>query len=158
GGTGDPNVIRSTSGTTMPTSLNCTLNVTRGVVDHNGAPPSATLISPTVHFNVQRDVTIVIEFDELLDIAPVFNATGSTAPILYTGRRTFVNTSGNRECSPNSTAQPLGGAPSVTLDSTRGVTTVTYQPPSLLPGNTCVEVNITDRVRDLAGVPAAPQL
>src|SRR5262249_47096309 len=61
GGTGDPNVIRSTSGTTMPTSLNCTLNVTRGVVDHNGAPPSATLISPTVHFNVQRDVTIVIE-------------------------------------------------------------------------------------------------
>src|SRR5262249_25026969 len=97
-------------------------------------------------------------FDELLDIAPFFNATGSTAPILYTGRRTFVNTSGNRECSPNSTAQPLGGAPSVTLDSTRGVTTVTYQPPSLLPGNSGVEVNIPYRLRDMAGVPAAPQL
>src|SRR6185436_11017889 len=43
GGAGDPNSVRSTSGTALKAKIACTLNGTRGIVDLNGVPPSAIM-------------------------------------------------------------------------------------------------------------------
>lgn len=157
GGSGETNSVRSTAGDPLKSTLSCTLNVTRGIIDLNGVPPSARITSPTATTNVPRNLPIQLEFNELLDVTPFVGTAGSSSPIIYAVRRTR-EVGGVRECSPNSQPQVLGGAPTVVLDAARSVTRVTFQPISTLPGNTCVEVTVTDRVRDLSGKPAQSQV
>src|SRR5690606_17041096 len=52
---------------------------------------------------------------------------------------------------------PLSGAPRLTNDSVRGVTLLTFDPVEDLPRGSCLEVQVTATVRDLAGTRAAPE-
>jgi hypothetical protein len=156
GGVNEPNALRSTSGTRLGSTTTCTLHVTRGIVDLNGVPPSANLISPTTTSNVPKDVVIALEFNEIIDNTPFVGTNASNGPIQYSLRQT-TSSGGALICNPSAnSSRALPGAPQLTNDPVRQVTTVTFRPTSLLPGNMCVEVFISDRVRDLAGVPARP--
>ncbi len=157
GGVGEANSIRSTASDSLAATYSCTLNVTRGIIDLNGVPPSAVITSPTAVVNVPRNMVIGLEFNELLDITPFIGTSGSSSPVIYAVRRTR-ELNGVRECSPNSAPQVLQGAPTVTLDAARSVTRVTFLPRDTLPGNTCVEVTVTGNVRDLSGRAAAVQV
>ncbi|MCC6670140.1 MAG: hypothetical protein IT458_03710 [Planctomycetes bacterium] len=149
-----PSPVRSTSGDTLPKSITCQLAVTKGVVDLDGQPPRATLIVPTTPSNVAFDTQIVLEFTELIDASSF--TIGGSSPILYRLRKTRVGQGGARECNPNSPTVALGGSPRVVNDIVRQRTTVTYRPPFDLPGDACIEVEVSNRVRDLSGTPAIP--
>lgn len=157
GGKNEPNAVKSTSGDPLKETISCSLNVTRGIVDLNNAAPRAAMVLPTTTTNVPQDVTVQLEFNEIIDVTPFLGANAATGPIVFAVRRTRDNGAGGRECSPNSTPVPLGGAPRVDLDPVRGISIVTYRPLQALPGNVCMDITVTDRVRDLSGRPAQPQ-
>ncbi|MBK8096457.1 MAG: hypothetical protein IPK26_05075 [Planctomycetes bacterium] len=157
GGKDDPNTVKSTSGDPLKETISCSLTVSRGIVDLNNVAPRAEMVLPTTTTNVAQDVTVQLEFNEIIDVTPFLGATAGNGPIVFAVRRTRDNGSGARECSPNSTPVPLGGSPRVDLDPVRGISVVTYRPPQALPGNVCMDITVTDRVRDLSGRPAQPQ-
>lgn len=159
GGRNDPNVLRSTSGDPLLSTVSCTVNVSRGIVDLNGVPPRAELVSPTQSTNVSQDVTIQLRFNEAIDVTPFLGTNAANGPIVFALRRTRENTTtGQRECSPTSDPVPMVGSPRVDLDPVDGVSIVTFRPTQPLPGNICCQISVTDRVRDLSGRPAQPQL
>ena len=155
GGSKNLNSVRSTSGTSLQADYSCTLAITRGVVDLDGQPPAATLLTPAVLTNVNQDTQIVLEFSEIID-AGAF-ATGPS-PILYNMRKTRIKEgTSERECNPKSPVFPVSGTPRVTNDLIRQRTVVTFNPIDDLPGEVCVEVEVTNRVKDLAGTPSQGQ-
>jgi hypothetical protein len=149
-------VVRSTSGKPFERTLTCTLQATRGIVDQNGVPPSAILLTPTALQleNAPRDTLVVLEFNELVDEA-AFG--GGQSPISVTVRRTRAAIGGGVECDPESTPQPVPGGGAISYDAGRGRSTWIFQPTQPFPGNVCVNVNVTNGVRDLAGNSAQPQ-
>ncbi len=155
-GASNPNALRSTSGDPLLQPLSCTLNVSRGIVDLNGVPPSARLVTPAVTTNVAFDTIIQLEFNELIDVTPFLASTTGAGPVVFALRRTRVGASG-RECNPLLPPTPLPGSPRVDLDPARGVSVVTLRPTQPLPCDICVEITVTDQVKDLAGRPASPQ-
>jgi len=157
GGSGELNSIRSTSNDPLTSTITCTLNVTRGIIDLNNAPPRATLVSPTTATNVPQDAIIQLEFNELLDLTPFLNTTAANGPVVFQVRRTREVAPGERACNLLSPAVPLAGTPRIDLDAARNVSILTYQSPTPLPANVCVQVAVTDRVRDLSGKAASPQ-
>jgi hypothetical protein len=154
--------IRSTAGDGLATQVTCTLNVSRGPIDLDGQPPVATLESPQDGaINVPSDVTIVVRFSELIDPVPFQGATSATAPINYRIRRTRIKQGSNppvRECDPSSTAVILEGFPRISVDPVARQSIVTLKPTLTIPSEVCVEVDVTNRVRDLAGTPGVPKL
>lgn len=158
GGADEPNALRSTSGDPLRATFSCTLNVSRGVVDLNGVPPAARLIVPATVTNVAQDTTIKLEFNEIIDETSFQGATGANGPIVFAVQRTRDIGGGQRECIRTADPVPLGGSPRVDVDTARRVSVVTFQPIAPLPGNICVSIRVTDRVRDLSGKPAVPQV
>ncbi len=155
GGPAEPQSLRSTSGDRLPQTLSCTLNVTRGVEDLDGQPPVGTMISPASTTGVPTSVTIILAFSEILDVQPFQGATTATAPVLYRLRRTRPKAGGGVECDPAQPAVDLGGVPQAIVDPINKTTQVVLKPTVQLPGGVCVEVEVTDRVTDLSGKPAA---
>ncbi len=150
-------VVRGTSGKPFEKTLSCTLQSTLGIVDLNGIAPRATMISPTLPQvdASPRDVEIVLEFNEMIDATPFLS--GTQSPVTFSVRRNRAATSGGFECDPNSAPQPLGGTQRLDFDAGRGISILSFRPVQLLPGNICVEINVTDGVADLSGRPAQPQ-
>lgn len=155
-GVGGGASLRSTSGDVLGARVTCQLIVSRGIIDLDNQPPAPTLVSPTSSTGVSRGVTVVVEFSELIDAAP-FAGTGEGSPIEYSVSRT-VQSGGTAVCDDAQVRVPLPGVPRVVLDPVRNKTTVSFRPSLQLPGDTCVEVRITDRVRDLSGRAAVPVL
>lgn len=158
GGPGEINSLRSTAGDPLEKTLRCTLNVSRGIIDLNGVPPAARMLTPRILNGAPRDSVIVLEFNELIDITPFLGTSGASSPIVFAARRTRTGANNEIECSPISQPVVLAGTSRVTTDPQRGVSVVTFTPATILPGSLCVEVNVTDRVRDLSGRAATPQV
>ncbi len=162
GGDSQPAVVRSTSGKPFEKTLSCTLQSTLGIVDLNGVPPSASLISPSITQlgSSPRDLDIVVEFNELIDATPFLSGTAS--PVAFSVRRTRQTVDPNdgdaRECDPASQPVTLTGSLRLDFDPSRSVSVLTFRPAATLPGNVCVQVTVTNGVQDLSGRPAQSQV
>ncbi len=159
GGGAQTSVVRSASGKPFAQTLNCTFRSSLGVIDLNGVAPTGELVVPTQAQNASapRDTDIVLEFNELIDATPFLS--GTQSPVTFSVRRNREVTAGSGvyECNPNSAPQTLGGTQTLDFDAARGISILSFRPTQTLPGNICVEVNITDGVADLSGRPAQPQ-
>ena len=156
GGEGQTEVVRSTSGKPFSQTLTCTLQSTNGIIDINGVPPSASLLSPTNLQSAPLNSQILLEFNELIDATPFLS--GLLSPVEFTVRRTRPAASGGYECDPQSQPQALAGSQSLSFDAARGVSILSFTPAQELPGNVCIEVSVTNGVADLSGKTAAPQV
>lgn len=156
GGQNQSEVVRSTSGKPFGQTLTCTLQSTKGIVDLNGVPPSATLVSPTNLEAAPLDSEIVLEFNELIDATPFLS--GQNSPVEFTVRRTRPDGNGGTECDPESQPQTLAGSQALSFDAARGVSILAFTPAQELPGNVCIEISVTNGVADLSGRTAQPQV
>jgi hypothetical protein len=160
GGAGEQLSIRSVAGDRLASTLSCTLNVSRGIVDPDGRPPVATLIAPEQATNVPADVTVLLEFSEFIDTAPFQSGTAKNSPVEFRIVKTRAKNGGlpgERECDPQFQPLVLDGAPRAQINAAKGTTQVSFRPSIRLPSEVCVEVTVTSRVRDLAGTPAKEQ-
>ncbi len=158
GGSEAASAMVSTSGKRLDKSVTCNLRITGGIVDLDGQPPFARLIQPSTLINVSKDTLITLEFSEIIDHGPFFGVSGTSAPIQYRIRKTIRDAGGNLVCNASSQAFTLSGEPRLSNDPIRGVTTVAFTPPVALPSEACVEIEVTTRVVDLAGLHAKSQL
>ncbi|MCU0864793.1 MAG: Ig-like domain-containing protein [Planctomycetes bacterium] len=158
GGEGQLGVLRSTSGKPFDKTITCTLQSSRGIVDLNGVAPRADLVVPPSSQleAAPLDTDIVLQFNELVDATPFIG--GGQIPVEYTIRRTLVNASGVRECNPASAPQTLTGTAVLDFDAGSGRSLLTFRPTAALPSDVCIEISVTDGVRDLSGRPAQPQV
>jgi hypothetical protein len=158
GGDEQTAVVRSTSGKPFERTLTCTLQPTLGIVDLNGVPPSAALVSPSPSqlLSSPRDIDIVVEFNELIDATPFLS--GTQSPVGFAVRRTRTGISGAEECDPSSLAVTVTGSLRLDFDASRNVSVLTFRPAAPLPGNVCMEVTVTNGVQDLSGRPAQSQV
>lgn len=149
-GGNSPNAIASTSGDRLGDRFVCTLRVTLDVVDVDPRAPFATLVSPTTTSLASRDSIFTLEFNEIIDFAPFFNVAPEDQPIRYRVRRNLT-TGGQRECDASSASIPLSGTPRLSNDLQSGRSIATFTPFETLPGDTCIEIEVTNLVRDLSG-------
>jgi len=156
GGPNEAQALRSTSGDSLSSLVTCTLTVSRGIIDLDGQPPKPTLLLPTDNSGVDPDTTIVVDFSEIIDVAPFQGATTATSPILYRVRATRPAAGGGVECDVTRPAADLGGVPRAIIDPIAQTTQVILKPTVSLPGDACIEVVVTSRVRDLSGKSAVP--
>ena len=154
GGTDEPQTIRSTSGDKLSQSLNCFLNVSRGVQDLDGKPPTANLVAPTPDAagRVSTVASYVVEFSELLDTIPFQGANLSNGPVTMSVYRSR-NVNGQLVC--DTTPYLVPGSLQVSTNRLTQRTSVTLTPSVVLPGNVCVAVEVTSLARDLSGKPAS---
>lgn len=152
-------VVQSTRGDRLASPISCSLKVSRGIIDLNEACPQAKLETPSNTTSAPTTTVIVVRFNEILDPSPFIGATEQTKPIQYRVKKTQETSpgSGIYVCRPSSLPTELQGHPRLSVDPVRQETVVTFQPQEELPGNVCVEVVLTQRVLDLAGVEACPQ-
>ncbi len=159
GGANQSLTLRSSSGDPLSTTVTCSLSVSQGLVDLDGQPPVGTMTMPVHGSTAPVDTTIVVEFSELIDMGPFQNGSTLTSPITYQIRKTRP-VSGNPseyECDPAFSPIPVEGVPRAGVDPVTQSTVVTLKPSIVLPPEVCIEVIVTDRVRDLSGRPAIPQ-
>ena len=158
GGLNEVAVVRSTSGKPFERTLTCELQPTLGIVDLNGVPPRATLVSPSQAqlASAPRDLDIVLEFNELIDATPFLS--GTQSPVSFAVRRTTTNTNGERVCDAASQAVQITGSLRLDFDAARSVSVLTFRPAASLPGNVCVQATVTNGVQDLSGRPAQAQV
>lgn len=156
GGPNQSQAVRGSSGGSLATTITCNLTVSRPPIDPNNRPPAGVLLAPTQTSDVDREVTIVVEFDEVIDVSGFQGATTATTPVLFRLRPTISN-NGVLQCDPNALAQPLPGVPRAFVDPASNKTQIVLKPSIVLPRAICVEVEITERVTDLAGIPATPR-
>ncbi|MBI5853424.1 MAG: hypothetical protein HZB39_20635, partial [Planctomycetes bacterium] len=138
-------------------SVVCSLQVTQGLVDLDGRPPSAELVLPTATTEVPRGTSIIVRFSELIDVSSFNGASTIASPIIYQIRRTIPDPADptRRLCEPGFQPILIQGVPVATVDGTSPPrTVVSLQPAAELPNRVCVEVILTSQVRDLAGNPA----
>jgi hypothetical protein len=155
-GAEEPDVVSSLSGDRLTNQITCSLNI-GGIRDLNQVCPSAKLIQPTNTVNVPLATIIVIEFNEIIDPSIFDGITPETSPIRYVVSPTAV-VGGEKVCNTSAPGVILPGLPRVTIDQARGRTIATYVPQEPLPADKCVQVEITAKVRDLAGVPACAHI
>ncbi|MEM7202003.1 MAG: Ig-like domain-containing protein [Planctomycetota bacterium] len=159
GGPDELQALRSTSGDRVGATLTCTLNVARGIIDLDGKPPLGELLAPAPgSVGVPSAVTIVLEFDEIIDIARFQGATTATSPVRFGVRRTRPLAGGGLECDPNEPLVDLGGSPQAVVNAVDRTTQIILQPAIELPTDACVQVEITEDVQDLSGTPADPRV
>jgi hypothetical protein len=156
GGDRNPNLLRSTSGDVLPQRFTCNLTVSRGVIDLDGNPPQGSLITPSSTTNVPRNTPIVVEFSEIIDATPFLRSTPQDSPIRVRLRRTISGQNG-AECNSLAEATLLPGTWRVVNDTARQRSVATFGNTAELPSNICVQVEITNSIRDLAGTAALPQ-
>lgn len=152
-GASQKDVVKAVSGDALLSPITCPLTI-GGIKDLNEAPPEATLITPNGTSSVELDTKIVIEFNEVIDPALFVDITAETSPIRYGVKATQKNANNETVCRTSSEATTLPGVPRMTINPSRGTSVVTFVPQEELPGNRCIEIQITSNVRDLAGVPA----
>lgn len=161
GGAGEQLSVRSVSGDRLASTISCTLNVTRGIVDPDGQPPRAKLVQPTTAADVPNDITVLLEFSEFIDTAPFQSSSaGDKTPVefrIIKSRPRVGGQPGEVECDPNFPPIDLEGSTRAQINAATGTTTVSFRPAIRLPGEVCVEVTITPRVTDLSGRPSAGQ-
>lgn len=159
GGATQAAVVRGSSGRPFAKTLVCALRSSLGIVDANGAPPTARLVVPAAAAigAAPRETDVVVEFDELVDATPFVSGTQSPVTFRVRRNRETASGSGVYECNPDSPPQTLTGAQVLDFDAARGVSVLTFRPTQPLPGNVCVEIDVTAGVTDLAGRPARPQ-
>ncbi len=155
-----PVVLKGASGQPFKETFTCSLVASQGIRDHNGVPPSATLLSPTPAQlgAVPLSTQIVLEFNEMVDATPFLAAGGGSGPVTFTVRRTRPAAGGGRECDSGSTPVVLPGSPRLDFDPASGRSVLTFRSTSALPANACIEVNVTSVVTDISGRPAQPQV
>ena len=156
GGREQAEVVRSTSGKPFDETVICTLQSNLGIVDLNGVPPSAALVSPTNLQAAPLNSEIVLEFNELIDATPFLS--GTQSPVEFSIRGTIDDGNGGFVCDPASQAQSLAGSQSLSFDAARGVSILAFTPAQTLPGNVCIEISVTNGVTDLSGRSAEPQV
>ncbi|MGA1524102.1 MAG: Ig-like domain-containing protein [Planctomycetota bacterium] len=149
GGASAPAALVSTAGDRLAADYRCNLRVSRGVIDLDQRPPTARLVTPAITTGASRNTAVVLEFSELIDGTSFFNASGDEAPVVFR-----VGRPANGVCDANIV---LGGSPRLENDTIRGVTILTYRPPTELPAESCMQIEVTARVRDLAGTRAVRQ-
>lgn len=151
--------LRTTSGRTFTETFSCTLQATLGIRDHNGVPPSATLVSPssTQLGGAPLNTIIQLDFNEMVDATPFLAASGGSGPVTFTLRRTREATGGGRECDGGSLPVVLPGTARLDFDPSRGISVLTFRTNNELPPNACIEINVTSQVTDISGRPAQPQ-
>ncbi|MCA8970621.1 MAG: hypothetical protein KDC95_12585 [Planctomycetes bacterium] len=153
GGPGATASIESISGDKLGARLACSLVTDLGVVDADGKPPIGELVVPESLSNVKADSLIVVEFSESINTLPFQNG-GTGGTILY------------KVALPDSTAPngcsrryfPLPGTAALSEDPLTGRTRVVFRPSLLMPSEACVQVEITDQIRDLSGKSAESQV
>lgn len=146
--------VRSESGSLLSRSISCTVTATRGIIDEDNAPPRATLSAPTNLTSAPGDATIVVRFSEVVDTAPFLSPLSPSTPIHYVLRQTRVPSGGtDRVCNIDSEAIQIDGVPSIGTELVNGrpVSTISLRPAFVMPSLSCVEVQVTADVRDLAG-------
>lgn len=151
--------VHSVAGDRLGRDFHCTVTATRGILDEDNAPPSATLIAPTNLQAAPLDATIVLRFSEVIDTTPFLVPLGPGTPIQYLLRRSRLDPVTNeRDCDPSGSPISLDGFPRASLEQVNGrnVTVVSMKPTLALPGLSCVEVLVTGEVRDLSGRGAVP--
>jgi hypothetical protein len=151
--------LRTTSGRTFTQTFSCTLQATLGIRDHNGVPPSATLVSPSQSQlgGAPLNTIIQLDFNEMVDATPFLAAGGGSGPVTFTLRRTRPAGAGGRECDSASLPVVLPGTARLDFDPSRGVSVLTFRSNTDLPANACIEINVTSQVTDISGRPAQPQ-
>ncbi|HMQ23846.1 MAG TPA: hypothetical protein PKE00_15235, partial [Planctomycetota bacterium] len=153
GGPGALASIESLSGDKLGARLACTLSTDLGVIDADGKPPIGALVVPDTIVGVKADTLIVVEFTESINTLPFQNG-GTCGTILY------------KVALPDSTLPsgcsrryfPLPGSAALSEDPITGRTRVVFRPSLLLPSGACIQVEITDEIRDLSGKSAAGQV
>lgn len=148
------NTVRSTAGDPLLNPVQCTLRVTRGIIDLNGVAPAAEMAQPTALEEVPLDSVIQLRFNELIDATPFTGSAGPDSPVAFSVSRTLGQGS-NRICSPE--VSLLAGSLRIDQISAIPASVVTFTPAAPLPTNSCVRVSVTNRVVDLSGRPAEPQ-
>jgi len=146
--------IKSFAGDALQQEFTCTVRATLGILDENQAPPTAELIAPTTTTGVSRQPTILLRFSELIDTAALQVPLSNSSPIRVILRVTLPS----GECDLDAEGIALEGLPELSTDTVGGVdvTVVSFRPSVLLPGTSCISVNVTADIRDLAGRSAVP--
>ena len=161
-GIGAGATLRSASGDPLANTVLCTLRVTQGLIDLDGRPPSGELITPAEEREVPLDTPIVLRFSELLDISAFSGGNTATSPIAYQIRRTRPDPTNPEIELCDSSFEPvrIEGVPIAEVDNSTvpATTTVTLRPAVPLPKRVCVEVIVTEQLRDLSGTPAQRQV
>ncbi|MBM4060758.1 MAG: hypothetical protein FJ265_06650, partial [Planctomycetes bacterium] len=160
GGPNEQSTLRSTAGRPFGSSVTCTLVASQGIKDYNGVGPEATLVSPSEsHWQGAPLTTIIqLDFNEMIDATPFLAATGSSGPVTFTLRRTREAGGGVRECDTSSLPVALPGTARLDFDPARNVSVLTFRSNADLTANTCIEINVTSSVRDIAGNRAQPKV
>ena len=144
----EPEAVLSTAGDGLAEDLNCSLRVSRGVVDADGRPPQATLRSPNEDRGVDLQAPIVLEWSELIDAAPVFSARTHRCVFGWRETRTVA---GEVERDPAASNYDLLGSWRVENDPFTWRTRATFAASQAVPGAVGVQSEASDRVRDMAG-------
>lgn len=154
-GGGGPDTVRSTAGDPLLVPLQCTLRVTRGIVDLNGVPPAAELVSPAQVDEVPVDSVVQLRFNELIDGSVFGGIATPTSPVVFSAARA-LGSGPTRICSPESA--PLSGSIRIDTVAEGPHSVLTFTPSAPLPSNSCVRIVVTERVQDLSGRSAQLQV
>ncbi|MCA8942548.1 MAG: hypothetical protein KDB80_08345 [Planctomycetes bacterium] len=145
--------VASASGDRLARTVSCSVSIDRGLVDLNNRAPIGTMIVPEPGTrDLEGNPVIVVEFDELIDVSAFQGSSTSSTPIRYFIRRTDPVTGEPDQSSPPVVIPGVPLAEAVLGANPK--TRITLQPLIDLPSSSCVEVLITDQVRDLSGTPA----
>lgn len=148
--------LTSRSGDRLAHEFLCTVVATRGIIDDDQQAPTALLVAPTNLTAAPRDPTIILRFSELIDTTPLRGVLTAASPVRFT-LLTTQEVGGVYTCSPGS-GTTLEGIPTLRTErvGSADVTVVEFQPSVLLPGLSCVKINVTADLRDLSGRAAIP--
>jgi hypothetical protein len=156
GGANQINALRSTDGETLRATLTCNLAVTRGVVDLDGEPPTARLLSPATTSDVDPATQVVLEFSEIIDATPFLTSTFGSEPVRVLVARAEA-AGGSRRCNPTAKAVQVRGAWDVVNDPIRQVTTLMFRNQQPIPRGVCVVVDVSTATVDVSGRPSPGQ-
>ena len=157
GGLSEINALRSTSGDAFISTYSCNLTVSRGVVDLDGEPPGAALVSPVIGSSVDPATSILIEFSEFISTASFVTSSVQNQPVVVRVSKT-KNVGGTLICDPAFTPVQILGNWQIENDPIRQLSTAVFLPLQQVPSGVCVQIEVTNRVQDLSGKPAQGQL
>ena len=137
--------IESMSGDKLVTSFECRLKVSRGIVDFDGKPPTASILIPNIATCADRNTAILLEFSEIIDAQTLLGDNKTSGVKVALAQ--FSRQSGL--C--GTTAQPITGTRTISVNTALQRTQLLFRPAFELPGDFCVIVTVTEVVRDLSG-------
>ncbi len=145
--------VRSLNGRPLQSQFSCTLTASEGVLDIDGQPPTGELVTPANGMIVDPDAEFVVRFSELVDHSPFLNEPdGPGAPVRFS-----VVSSVDGTCQFGTDAQPVFGSVRLDDDIIGRFTSMTFTPDGVLPRGSCVVVELTPIVTDVAGTAAEPR-